>query len=379
MPLDIREITRVELYDLIWSKTKVEVAKELGISDVAVTKIARKLAVPLPPQGYWITKRKRPRPPLPATKGPTSYRIHRSRRRATPAHDDIDPSAATLIAFEKDLKNQIKPPTRLTSPHPTIESTLKILGSMNPDDYGRVSSDNPRCLDICVSPASLHRALIIMNTLLRALNQRGYPALIKGGQARVTVLGEEFSFTLDEPSIRIGPVLSVEEQEIQTERPWLFPSPTYQASGRLSLKIDRYAFGAEQSWSDGKVRRIEGCLNLFVIGLVKAAQRRKAKRLERQQQVKLRRERQEEQEYLQRKIDEERLRVKELEDAAANWQRSQRIRAYIEAVRRRVASHPSLMGTEKEFQEWLRWASGQADRIDPLVGANPVHGNRETV
>ena len=37
---------------------------DLGISDVAVTKIARKLAVPLPPQGYGITRRKRPRPPV---------------------------------------------------------------------------------------------------------------------------------------------------------------------------------------------------------------------------------------------------------------------------------------------------------------------------
>ena len=367
MPLDIKDISRKELYDLVWSKTKVEVAKDLGISDVAVTKIARKLGVPLPPQGYWITKRKRPRPPLPATKGPTAYRIHRSRRRANPAHDDIDPYAATLIAFEKDPKNRIKVPTRLTSPSPTIESTLKILRSMKPDDYGRVSSGNQQCLDICVSPANLRRALITLNTLLVALNRRGYQALIKGRQALVTVLGEEFSFTIDEPSIRIGPDLSAEEREIQVERPWLFPSPTYQASGRLSLKIDRYAFGAEQSWTDGKLRRIEECLNRFVIGLIKAALRRKAKRLDRQRQDKLRREQQQELEAWQRKVDEERQRLQELEDAAANWRRSQRLRAYIDAVRRRAATEPGLMGTEQALKAWLRWASDHANSIDPLM------------
>lgn len=367
MPLDIKDITREELYNLIWSKTKVEVAKDLGISDVAVTKIARKLAVPLPPRGYWITKRKRPRPPLPATKGPTSYRIRRSRHRANPATDAIDSAAAKLIDFEKDPKNRISVPKRLSSPHPSIESTLKILCKTEPDAYGRVSSDSSRCLDVNVGPDNLRRCLIILNTIISALKRRRYPVTIKDRQIRTTVLDEEFAISIDEPSIRIGPDLTPDEQEIQFERPWLFPSPTYKASGRLALKIDRYAFGAEQSWTDGKYRRIEDCLNLFVIGLVKAALRRKAKRIERQRHDEMRLQQQQEHEAWQRKVEEERRRLLELEDEAANWRRSQRLRAYIEAVRRQAATNPGLMGTEKELQAWLRWASGQADRLDPLM------------
>lgn len=367
MPLDIKDITREELYDLVWSKTKVEVAKGLGISDVAVTKIARKLAVPLPPQGYWITKRKRPRPPLPATKGPTTYRIRRSRHRANPAIDAIDPSADELIDFEKDPKNRIKVPKQLSSFHPSIESTLKILSKTEPDAYGRVNSDSSRCLDVNVVPDNLRRCLTILNTIISALKRRGHPVTVKDRQIRTTVLGEEFAISIDEPSIRIGPDLTPEEQEIQVERPWLFPSPTYQASGRLSLKIDRYAFGSEQSLTDGKYRRIEDCLNLFVIGLVKAALRRKAKRLERQRQDEMRRLQQQEHEACQLKVEEEGRRLQELEDAAAKWRRSQRLRTYIEAVRRQAATNPGLMGTEKELQGWLRWASDQADRIDPLT------------
>lgn len=46
-------LSRQELYDLVWSKPVTEVAKELGLSDVAVAKRCRQVQVPVPPRGYW--------------------------------------------------------------------------------------------------------------------------------------------------------------------------------------------------------------------------------------------------------------------------------------------------------------------------------------
>lgn len=46
-------LSRQELYDLVWSKPVTEVAKELGLSDVAVAKRCRQVEVPVPPRGYW--------------------------------------------------------------------------------------------------------------------------------------------------------------------------------------------------------------------------------------------------------------------------------------------------------------------------------------
>ena len=48
-----REITREELHRLIWSKPTTAAAKELGLSDVGLAKICRKLAVPKFPRGFW--------------------------------------------------------------------------------------------------------------------------------------------------------------------------------------------------------------------------------------------------------------------------------------------------------------------------------------
>lgn len=47
------EVTPEELYELVWSMPTVEVAKRLGISDVAVGKRCKRLGVEKPPRGYW--------------------------------------------------------------------------------------------------------------------------------------------------------------------------------------------------------------------------------------------------------------------------------------------------------------------------------------
>jgi hypothetical protein len=46
-------LTRQELYDLVWSRPIREIAKDFGISDVAVAKHCRKHDIPRPGVGYW--------------------------------------------------------------------------------------------------------------------------------------------------------------------------------------------------------------------------------------------------------------------------------------------------------------------------------------
>lgn len=62
-------LSREALYIRIWETPTVKLAKEFGISDVAVGKICRRLEVPKPPLGYWRkveTGYKKKIPPLPA-------------------------------------------------------------------------------------------------------------------------------------------------------------------------------------------------------------------------------------------------------------------------------------------------------------------------
>ena len=47
------EKSRVELFELVWSKPMTHLSKELGLSDVGLRKICVKYGIPLPARGYW--------------------------------------------------------------------------------------------------------------------------------------------------------------------------------------------------------------------------------------------------------------------------------------------------------------------------------------
>lgn len=46
-------VSREELASLVWKKPSTSIAKELGVSDTAVSKMCRKLGIKKPPRGYW--------------------------------------------------------------------------------------------------------------------------------------------------------------------------------------------------------------------------------------------------------------------------------------------------------------------------------------
>lgn len=48
-----KQINREELYNMVWSKPVLQVAKDLNISDIALRKRCIRLNVPMPERGYW--------------------------------------------------------------------------------------------------------------------------------------------------------------------------------------------------------------------------------------------------------------------------------------------------------------------------------------
>ncbi len=68
MPGNYLTLTRQSLYDLVWSTPMSTLAKDFGISDVALAKRCRVVDVPVPPRGYWARRaagQDPPRTPLP--------------------------------------------------------------------------------------------------------------------------------------------------------------------------------------------------------------------------------------------------------------------------------------------------------------------------
>jgi hypothetical protein len=49
----LSDLTREQLYELVWSTPASKLAEQFGVSDVAIAKHCKKLAVPRPERGYW--------------------------------------------------------------------------------------------------------------------------------------------------------------------------------------------------------------------------------------------------------------------------------------------------------------------------------------
>ncbi|TKS60776.1 MAG: hypothetical protein EWM72_01081 [Nitrospira sp.] len=71
-------VERQVLYDQVWSQPMIKLAKEYGISDVALAKICKKLNVPYPWRGYWRRKetgKAVKQLPLPPNSDPTKQTV----------------------------------------------------------------------------------------------------------------------------------------------------------------------------------------------------------------------------------------------------------------------------------------------------------------
>lgn len=75
------DLSREELFALVWEKPVLQIAKDLGGSDVAIHKRCAKLQVPTPPRGYWAKIEAGKRPAKPALRAYSELVANRLRKR----------------------------------------------------------------------------------------------------------------------------------------------------------------------------------------------------------------------------------------------------------------------------------------------------------
>jgi hypothetical protein len=194
---------RSKLYDEVWTEPVTLVSKRYGISDVALRKICQKLAVPLPPRGYWarIEAGSQPRrPTLPKHSGRTEIVRHRYVSEH-PAEPDPDHLVARR-EFEASPENRI-----------IVQETLER-------EFPVVSAMTKGSRTISVSQGCLPRVRRILDALARALEVRHMPLRVdRTGEkgAYVTIQEQVLFIRLVEKTVRTERDLTVKEQRERKE------------------------------------------------------------------------------------------------------------------------------------------------------------------
>lgn len=355
-------LTREELYEQVWTTPIVQLAEQYGMSDRGLAKVCERFRIPRPPRGYWAKRRygkKVRRAPLRPLKDSEelSITIHRQARREP---EQPDPEWSIVV------------PEALTDPHPLIVRTEKSLHHVRPAENGLVSPRAKRALRVTVAPASIDRAMRILDALVKALEEHGYAVETAIDEDRrpytfAFVDGEQIDFCLTE-KLRREDQKEASDGRGDREYRWR-PRYRYHPTGVLSLRIvTGGGWGTRSTWSDTKRRPLEKRLGLFVASLRQVASA-VARRRREQEEARRRREAFEKvrAEKL-RLIREEEERLEQLNAWVDAWHSSQRIRAHVEAVREAATARDSL---DAELERWIAWATAQADRLDPLVKAPP--------
>lgn len=263
---------RHELYDLVWSEPMTRLAGKYGFSDVWLAKICKKYNIPRPGRGYWAKK-----------KAGERVAVTRLPKRADdpiidiciyPARSSKEKEPRSNLLAGQVPKNIVVADV-LTSPHPLIKETAKVLASSEADDTGIIALSVGDCLDVRVSRECVDRALRILDSLLKALLTIGVTIAVSQGSTIVNIGNESLEIRLYEALTR----RRIKAIEHNLEGYYRFGYSLYAdraiPSGILVLTINdkEFSYGSthRRTWKDTEARRLEDCLSSFVSGLIKAA------------------------------------------------------------------------------------------------------------
>ena len=381
-------LSRAALYDLVWRIPMGRLGAWLGLGGHAgLERALREADIPRPDPGHWMrVQHGKPirREPLPHPDRSENPAVYMSRERLQrileELHSGGDFSAAPpewrtdWELFEADPANQIVVPEHIDQWHPLVAGVKDSLRGVTYGLDGRLTLHRGAARYLCVSEACLDRALRIMNALVCAMERRGLVPLAADAnvkRARVVVQGGEFSFGIEEECHKgMLPPSPLTERERRLK---LTPPAQYGRipSGRLSLRLYGNYNWLVGKVEDGKIRRVEGCLNRFILLLHHKAIQCREERTRREEEERIRLAQEQHRANIRKAQEEELKRVAFLENDAASWQKSETIRRYIHARREAALRNGEDASPGSEMARWVEWASSCADRLDPLVVSPP--------
>jgi len=370
-------ITREQLYDLVWSEPMRTLAKRIGISDVAIAKHCRKSDVPVPERGYWNklqAGKKVVRAELMQADLGTINRIHMSgsltpellaRIKGEPGVPDTECESVDVLAerFRKRL-GKVVAQRNFSTVHPAIATLLRKDEELRQKYAGSPYSSwyQPR-FD---SPFE-RRRLRVLNGIFLGVAKVGGDAWTRGDTARelgLKVGDRSISFELDHPAAKRGRTAP----------------PPNKKDAKLCLNVANQDMpaGVVAQWEDNEGRPLEDQLAEVIVGLAIAAeylqrawveQQKAWERELRERQARAEREKRERDARLERDrlAAIEKAKLDSLLQDAENMRRAADIRAYVEAVR--IATAQASAGN---FDNWSRWALSEADKLDPIASGRAI-------
>lgn len=354
----VSELTRQQLYELVWATPLSKLATRYGLSDVGLAKLCRRHNVPIPYRGYWarVSSGQTPsRIPMPKGDDVSISLVPVQTEAESPRDEEIEVAIAKSTRFSsEDVVS-----ASLDELHPAVRRVKSLLSKAKADEYGRLAVDPKKNPAAWVAPASLARALCVLDAIAKGAVRRGHKLIDESASLCLEVDRQRIGFHIEEPSQRHD-VSAEEIAQLRKKSPYAYIRDyRYEPTGVLILKVDPWISSNHQvrrQWRDTKHQRIETGISEFFASVAAMA-------------IYMRRDAEERAIQKARWDHEQKLRneaesaARQLKDLAERHDHVEKLRRVLaEMERRGIDMSPAVAG----FPDWRSWAEAYIAQQDPL-------------
>ena len=384
------KLTREELYALVWDRPMTRLAKEFGLSDVALHKICRKHEIPTPPLGYWA-KKAHGKPvtntPLPKARGANSQ-YHIVIREGAGSAESEAATMARARVHQAIVGQPEQEPDEAGDPilHRTIDRLFKAKA----DRSGLAKIESKNVIRVAVRPDSAARAQQILGALVRSARSAGI-TLAAGERGAVwRAEGEEVSFDFVEVADRVEHVPT--EAELKAMAKWEAEREAYRKrtgydrdwgrphiskweeryQGRLAIRLEEVRIRTENEYwgptirgkfADAKNRDVAKAIPKIVSSITAIAVAKRENREADERRRLAREEAERRRVEAERRAELERRRKAMLEKLLAEHEEAVRLEGYLLSLEQAVDGR-HVPEQVARFMNWLR------ERLERLRAAS---------
>ena len=352
------EVTRQELYDLVWSKPMTKLALEYNLSDNGLRKICKKHEIPLPLLGHWqkIQYNKEVKIiPLPKDfKGEDSITLNKGE---TKENEGITNFSKLLKEITDDTTLSFKVSDKLSNPDKLISEAKENLANKSKEKYGTyrgITTTSNDIINISVAPKNCNRALRIMDKIIKLLKQRGHNVIVKYDTTYVVIREEEIKIRLRERLKRIT----------IPDAKYSWGSTDYIPTGILTFKVDEYP---EKEFYDNNKQTLEEQIPKILTKLELVSDKIKRDNEEREIRHQEYKKQREIEEAIKKRHANEIENFKKLLEDSERWKKASDLRNFIKELESNAIKENKL---SEELSNWIKWSNDKADWYDPLVNKN---------
>lgn len=375
------QLTRRELFDLVWTRPMTKVATELGISDVGLHKVCDKHRIPVPGRGYWAKVAAGQQPPKAHFREVSDPMLDRIEFAGSPLQS-LPPAVTAAHEKAKAAAASAPPPMPIEKSedvHPLLEPTRKAADKAKRNASAFVTLSGTKVVAAIITPAVVGRMLVVLDLLVRAAEARGYKFVHGFNAPHFIIDGETISLSIEEKQDRVRHQITDKEQkaldrwQADYERrkrlnQWVsdwdkpkIPEWDHVPNGLLAIALDKgnQWDGLRRRFSDSRRCKLETMVDSILVGAATCAAAIKARREETERRHRA----YQEQEKRRVEIERQNRLVQKRREFLAHqidlFEDAQRIEAFIAAY---TTKHP-VNDLPESCRLLVEWARQYAQRL----------------